>query len=194
MRKSRKDGTMNVCGECCAEYYVPPSHRSKSSYCSRACRAKAQSKWQSRDLSERFWEKVDKTGTCWLWTGAKLRTGYGSIRIDHKALRAHRVAYELSVAPIPEGVLILHSCDTPLCVNPAHLRLGDKRENTQDAIDRGQHVIGEDHYKAKIPNHAIATIRAALNAGVPGKYLAKQFSVDPSMISQIKLNRKRKYA
>lgn len=193
MRKDRKDGTMCVCGECGGEYYLPPSHRAKSSYCSRPCRAKGQAKWQAKDLSDRFWSKVNKTATCWLWTGAKLKTGYGSIRIDHKAVRAHRVAYELLVGEIPDGGLILHSCDTPLCVNPDHLRIGDKRANTHDAIERGQHVVGEDHYRAKIPNHAIATIRAALAAGVPGKYLAKQFGVGPSMISAIKNGKKWRY-
>ena len=194
MRKSRKDGQMSVCGECGAEFYVPPSHRKENACCSRPCKGKAQSKSMKQDLAQRFWEKVNKTETCWIWTGAMLKTGYGSIRVDGKALRAHRVAYELTHGPIPNGMLLRHSCDNPKCINPAHLIPGTKRENTQDALDRGQHVVGEDHYKAKIPNHAIDTIRAALAAGVPGKYLAKQFGVDPSTISQIKLNRKRKYA
>lgn len=185
---------MSVCQECGAHYYVPPSHREKSSYCSRPCRAKAQSKWQMKDLATRFWEKVDKTETCWLWTGALLKTGYGSIRVNHKAERAHRVAYELTIGPIPEGMLLRHSCDTPRCVNPAHLIPGTKSDNTQDALERGQHVVGEDHYKCKIPNHAIATIRAALVAGVPGKYLAKQFGVGESMISHIKNGKKRRFA
>lgn len=190
----KKEGTPSYCVECGAEYYAPPSHRSKRSYCSRKCRAYAQSKWQRRPLAERFWEKVDKSGECWIWTGALLKTGYGSIRIDGKAERAHRVAYELTEGKIPNGLLIRHSCDNPKCVNPAHLAPGTKRENTQDALNRGQHVVGEDHWKSKIPNHAVETIRAALSAGVPGKFLAKQFGVDPSMISAIKHGRKRRFA
>jgi hypothetical protein len=194
MRADRKDGVMNRCVECGTEFYAPPSHREKRSYCSRKCRASAQSKWQHVPLADRFWEKVDKSGECWIWTAAMLKTGYGSIRVEGKALRAHRVAYELTHGKIPEGMLLRHSCDNPKCVNPAHLIVGTKRENTQDALERGQHVVGEDHYKAKIPNQAIDTIRAALAAGVSGKYLAKQFGVDQSMISQIKHGRKRKYA
>ena len=193
MRKSRKDGQMSVCGECGGEYYVPPSHRDKSSYCSRPCRAKAQSKWQEKDLATRFWEKVNKTDTCWLWTGAKLRTGYGSIRIDQKSVRAHRVAYELVVGPIPDGLLILHSCDTPLCVNPAHLRIGGKQENTKDAIERGQHKVGELDRRSKLSTDAVLTIRIAANNGVPGKFLAKQFGVSQGLISDIKLGQKRKH-
>lgn len=190
----KKEGTLSCCAECGSVYYVPPSHRENSSYCSRACRALAQTKWQYRPVAERFWEKVDKSGDCWIWTAALLKTGYGSIRINGKSERAHRVAYELSVGPIQKGMLLRHSCDNPKCVNPAHLVPGTKSENTKDALERGQHIVGEDHYRAKIPNHAISTIRAALEAGVPGKYLAKQFGVDQTTISHIKLNKSRKYA
>jgi len=189
----KKEGTPSYCVECGAEYYAPPSHRAKRSYCSRKCRAEAQSKWQRRPLAERFWEKVDKSGDCWIWTGALLKTGYGSIRINRKAERAHRVAYELAFGPIPEGLLLRHSCDNPKCVNPAHLIPGTHAQNTQDALDRGRAVVGDAHVRAKIPNHAIATIRAALAAGVPGKYLAKQFAVNPTVISRIKLHKKWKY-
>jgi hypothetical protein len=190
----KKEGTMSVCAECGGDYYAPPSHREKRSFCSRPCKAKAQSKWQVRDVAERFWEKVDKSGDCWLWTAGCLTAGgYGSIRINGKAERAHRVAYTLTVGPIPDGMLLRHTCDNPKCVNPAHLLFGGKRENTKDALERGQHVVGEKHYKAKLQNHAIATIRSALAAGVPGKYLAKQFGVDQTTISSIKLGKKWKY-
>lgn len=193
MRKSRKDGVMSVCSECGAEYYLSPSHRDASSYCSRSCRALAQSKWQSKDLATRFWEKVNKTESCWLWTGALLKTGYGSIRINNKSVRAHRVAYELSVGKIPDGMIILHSCDNPLCVNPSHLRIGNKRENMADAIERGQHKTGERHAKSKLSNNDVATIRAALSAGVTGRYLAKKFSVDETTISHIKSSKSWKH-
>lgn len=183
----RKEGTQSVCQECGGAYYVPPSHRSKRSYCSRACRASAQSRWQTRDVAERFWSKVDRSGTCWLWTGALLKTGYGSIRIDGKAERAHRVAYRLSGGQIPDGLMLLHSCDNPRCVNPAHLLPGTRRDNTRDAIGRGQHAVGEAHKNAKLSKHAVSTIRAALAAGVPGRYLARQFGVGESSISKIKL-------
>lgn len=189
----KKEGTPSYCLECGAEYYAPPSHRAKRTYCSRKCRADAQSKWQRRPLGERFWEKVDKSGECWIWTGALLKTGYGSIRIDRKAERAHRVAYELTVGPIPQGLLLRHSCDNPKCVNPAHLIPGTKRENTQDAIDRGQHLVGERDTKSKLSNNAVATILAALTVGVPGKYLADKFGVSASTISGIKTGRLRKH-
>lgn len=189
----KKEGTPSYCILCGTEYYAPPSHRGRRQYCSHACKGKMQSENMKRPLAERFWEKVEKTESCWLWTGGLLKTGYGSIRDNGKALRAHRVAYELLVAPIPDGLLLRHSCDNPKCVNPAHLIPGTKTQNTQDALDRGHHVVGEAHYRAKLTNHAVVTIRSALAAGVPGKYLAKQFGVDQTTISQIKLNKKWKY-
>jgi hypothetical protein len=146
-----------------------------------------------RDLADRFWEKVDKTGDCWIWTASVLKTGYGCIRIDKKTVRAHRVAYELSVGPIPEGALLRHTCDNPRCVNPHHLLLGDKRSNTQDAMERGQHVLGERHYKAKLSNADVRAIRAKLAAGATGRSLARQFGVTESSISQIKSGNKRRY-
>lgn len=191
----KKEGTPSFCVECGGQYYVPPSHRENSKYCSRECFSKVDKSWLRKDLESRFWEKVEKTESCWLWTGALLKAagGYGSIRVDGKALRAHRVAYELVVGPIPDGMLLRHSCDNPRCINPAHLTPGNARENTQDALDRNRHVVGEQNHNSKLENHAISTIRAALASGVPGKYLAKQFGVSQGTISNIKNNRKWKY-
>lgn len=146
-----------------------------------------------RDLAERFWEKVDKSGDCWIWTASVMKTGYGCIRIDKKTVRAHRVAYELTNGPIPDGLLLRHSCDNRRCVNPSHLLPGTYKENVQDALDRGQHRCGERDPKAKLSNADVATIRADLASGLTGRSLARRFRVEESTISQIKLGRKRRY-
>ena len=122
-----------------------------------------------------------------------MKSGYGCIKIDRKTARAHRVAYELSVGPIPDGSLIRHTCDNPRCVNPAHLLLGDKRSNTQDAMERGQHVLGERHYKAKLSNADVVTIRAKLLTGETGRSVAREFGVNESWISKIKTGKKRRF-
>jgi hypothetical protein len=86
-----------------------------------------------------FLRHVDKTdpGGCWLWLGRGATNGrYGSLRVDGRAVRAHRRSYELFVGPIPEGLDVLHSCDRGLCVNPAHLRPGTHRQNMDDAVER----------------------------------------------------------
>src|SRR5688572_10191328 len=80
-----------------------------------------------RPLSERFWEKVDKTGTCWLWNARKDKDGYGFIRVDGKNKKAHRVAFEL-VHGREASKSVCHTCDTPGCVNPDHLWEGSNLE------------------------------------------------------------------
>lgn len=74
-------------------------------------------------LAERLWRWVDKSDGCWTWTGASSR-GYGRIDSgppEHRSLRAHRVAYELLVGPIPTGMVLDHLCRNTLCVRPTHL-------------------------------------------------------------------------
>jgi hypothetical protein len=76
---------------------------------------------------QRFWSRVAVGGPddCWLWLGARTSAGYGHLRIpgDRAAgtFLAHRVAHELEIGPIGRGLVVDHLCETPLCVNPAHL-------------------------------------------------------------------------
>lgn len=78
---------------------------------------------------DRFWAKVRKTPTCWMWTGRPTSAGYGALRVDGRMVPAHRVAYELLVAPIPDGLHIDHLCRVRTCVNPEHLEPVTNQEN-----------------------------------------------------------------
>lgn len=90
-------------------------------------------------LPARFWNKAAVVPSgCWLWTKAKDHRGYGRYEHNGRTSAAHRVAHEALIGPIPEGLNVLHGCDTPNCVNPSHLRAGTQGENLQDCVARGR--------------------------------------------------------
>ena len=98
---------------------------------------------------ERFWSKVDKSGDCWVWTAAVVGSrnpkfdhvgGYGVFGIGRKVYRAHRVSWEMAHGPIPDGMLVCHSCDNRGCVRPSHLFLGDQADNVRDMDSKGRRV------------------------------------------------------
>ena len=77
--------------------------------------------YQRPSVEERFWAKVNKTDRCWLWVGGKDRKGYGRFQLNYKSLKAHRLAYELTMGNIPQGLTIDHLCRNHGCVKPTHL-------------------------------------------------------------------------
>lgn len=84
-----------------------------------------------RNTWDRFWSKVDTTGLCWEWTASRNAKGYGCFRVaDRRNATAHRVAWEMLVGVIPEGMQLDHLCRNRSCVNPDHLEVVDGRTNT----------------------------------------------------------------
>lgn len=120
----------------------------------------------SRPLEECFWEKVDRQGPneCWFWTGSstKREGGYGQIAKKAPArgmFYAHRVSYELDHGSIIANLEVQHSCNTPLCVNPAHLSQGTPLVNAQYRNEQGRQAKGEDFPQAKLTEKKVAEIR-----------------------------------
>lgn len=103
--------------------------------------------------SDRFWEKVDKTGECWEWTAYRLKCGYGRFGVGGSAknggriVMAHRWAYENLVGPIPNGLQLDHLCRNRGCVNPEHLEPVTVREN----LRRGEGWSGRNARKTHCP-------------------------------------------
>lgn len=92
---------------------------------------------------DRFWARVQKNPNpdgCWIFAGAPCSlAGHVHISLDDgRRMYAHRFSYELHHGPIPAGLVVMHSCDVPACVNPAHLSVGTQRDNVHDAIDKGR--------------------------------------------------------
>lgn len=100
-------------------------------------------KLYSDAFAARFWSQVDKSGSCWLWTGATLKRptqAYGYIwdADSKKTIQTHRVSWELAYGAIPRGMKVLHRCDNPRCVSPSCLWLGTQLENMRDMIAKGR--------------------------------------------------------
>jgi len=94
----------------------------------------------TRTPAERFWEKVNKTGDCWLWTAACQKNGYGSFYLEGKRVGAHRVVWEFERGPIPAGMVPDHTCLVKSCVNPDHLVLVTHGKNTALHYDPAEHL------------------------------------------------------
>jgi hypothetical protein len=128
-----------------------------------------------RPIRERLDNKTDRTpgngpgGDCWIWTGSLNNKGYGRINRSRLIVYAHRLAYELSFGEIPAGMNVLHRCDTPACVNPAHLFLGTQADNNLDCRNKGRHSCGERprgerHHGSKLTARDAVEIRRAYAA------------------------------
>lgn len=153
-------------------------------------------------VEDRFWPKVDKNGpipdpaiygdigACWSWTGARAE-GYGALyrvpwsRHARGRDRAHRVSLRIALGR--EVSNVLHACDNPLCVNPAHLREGTQAENVADrhARSRDARFIGEDHHNAKLTEADVREIRTMLRSEVGTRTIAKRFGVSRASVRGI---------
>ena len=138
---------------------------------------------------ERFEEKVcpePNTG-CHLWTASSASHGYGQFKLNGKHVLSHRVAYELYVGPIPEGMYVCHTCDVRVCVNPEHLFLGTHADNMKDRNGKGRQARGEDHGCARLTEELALEIYHAAGTQIE---ITKKYGVSRSLVSKIKNKKK----
>lgn len=133
---------------------------------------------------ERFWASVDKTDGCWLWTALADEHGYGLRHWQGRRQKAHRISWQLANGPIPDGLHVLHHCDTPGCVNPGHLYLGTHADNMRDMAARGRAVggpgakHGEAHHMAVLTEEIVVQARQRVAGGGKVSQLAAEYGVN----------------
>jgi len=142
------------------------------------------------EARDRFFSYVNKTETCWLWTGYKERAGYGVFQLQTtNPQKAHRVSWFLAGNTIPNDKLILrHKCRNKHCVNPEHLETGTYADNMRDKVRDGTDIKGEQCAKAKLTENQIIAIRTNTENKLQ-KELAIQYGVTLGTISKIILRR-----
>ena len=138
--------------------------------------------------SRRFWYRVNKTETCWVWIGNKDRKGYGRFCFSTGHIGAHRFIWEITFGGIPAGMQVLHTCDNPACVRPDHLFLGTNQDNRTDSVTKDRQAKGGGHGRHKLTEDEVRFIKGRCCRG-HAMYgvmaLAKRFNVWPMTISAI---------
>lgn len=142
-----------------------------------------------KPLSERFWEKVNKTSGCWEWIGDLDKDGYGHLWTGKRSPVASRVSYELNVGLIPAGMCVCHSCDNPKCVRPEHLFLGTAKDNNADRNAKGRQAKGESCSLSALTASNVIKIREMHSEGLTNKQIARRLGLN---IQNVYLINKRK--
>ena len=128
---------------------------------------------------------------CWIWMNAQSH-GYGHVKRDGKGVLSHRLMYELVEGPILEGMVIMHTCDHPGCINPSHLRLGTHLDNMADCLAKGRMrrtgnpTRGEDRPWAKLSEDSVRSIRSST---LPNVELGRIFGVSRKTIEDVRKGR-----
>lgn len=142
-------------------------------------------------IRERFdakWTRDAKTG-CWLWTASTAGKGYGQFRIPGtmRNIYAHRLSFELFKGALPKGAHLMHSCDTPRCVNPEHLSIGTPGDNAQDMKAKGRHLNGERNLNSKLTEAQALAIKTLLaHSQLSQRTIANLFGIQQMQVSRIK--------
>ena len=132
---------------------------------------------------------------CWEWAGARSTRGYGELSMPgRRPAKAHQMAWEAVNGPVPDGLWVLHHCDNPPCINPAHLYVGTHADNMRDMRERGRHwyrvnpdnvIRGERCGAAKLTADQVAAIRVLGTQGVTHRAIGVRFGVSRTAIGYI---------
>jgi DNA-binding CsgD family transcriptional regulator len=139
-----------------------------------------------KTTEQRFFEKVEKTDSCWNWKASKNSKGYGLFNYK-KVMTAHRFSWERINGKVPEGLCVLHRCDNRKCVNPDHLWVGTQLENIADRDAKGRQICpsGESNGNSILKEEQVIEIRKLNSGGVSYYKIAPMFNISERTVSQI---------
>jgi hypothetical protein len=103
---------------------------------------------------------VQQETNCWEWKLSKVKGGYGKASLRGATLVAHRAVWEARIGPVPEGMILCHSCDNPSCVNPSHLFLGTHQDNSADMVYKNRQAKGEKIFLTKLDVETVCKVRS----------------------------------
>lgn len=135
--------------------------------------------------AERLRVQVERVGGCLEFMGYRNSSGYGELTIDRKFVLAHRLSYELSFGPIPDGLIVRHKCDNPPCVDPDHLEVGTHSDNFRDRDERGRTARGMTNGTAKLTDEDVRKIRQMRSDGWTYAELAALCGVGTTTIGRV---------
>lgn len=133
---------------------------------------------------DRFWTKVKKTESCWLWQASKTWNGYGRFRFRTRTVPAHCFSHFIAHGDWPSQ-LVLHRCDVRACVRPSHLFVGNQRTNIHDAMQKGRFQKRARNGRAKLTEADVRTIRRLAARGIAHKLIASRFGIYLKHVSRI---------
>ncbi len=135
----------------------------------------------------RFWPKINRQAAngCWEWLACTNPYGYGKFKIKGQYRLAHRLSWQIHYGTIPDKMCILHKCDNRKCVNPVHLFLGTRSDNTNDRHTKGRSARGSQNGRAKLTEDQVLCIKRLLAHDTSRQKLALKFKVGINAIDKI---------
>lgn len=193
----RRKTAHRICQYCEKDFLALQNEveRGKAKYCSISCGVAFRNKSITLTPQQVFFKNMSKENHpngCWIY---KVGKRYGKMKIGDKCISAHRFSYEFHKGKIEEKMVICHTCDNKLCVNPNHLFIGTQKDNIQDMLskDRANRPKGSRHHWSQLNEKQVLEIKERLYKYEGVTQLAKEFGVSHCVVEQIRIRKSWKH-